>query len=399
MPNGGVEVITVDVDFGSSGVICDTATVQWADPMASSNEVCFTVIPPFNGLVKSVDGEVPASGTDTIEQNLWLCINQHTDGIDNDGDSTVDNEPNTCTGNGQGSLDIGELVFTSRDCDSRNDDDDGDGKSVSNAPTMDIPGDANGDTVIDPGETISVPDPAFRPECPQPTLQDFINHNVDKDGGELPEGLGAFEFQLKFDHKVFDITIDQDGANWLPAGRTANCTMTIITENDIRYGCVSTGSVAGLAQVSGLVAAHIHVTPDSDIQFRIRPTKDNGVARRLLDENCEVSDTLGDIFPDTNAGLTKDCTDIDITVRKLEGDVDTNCTVDLIDEQLIAFRYGSFFGHLSFDQNYDLQPWPTGDFDIDIKDLQFVFGRDGSTCDTPIPNDQDPVPAGGVGQP
>jgi hypothetical protein len=350
-----------------------------------------------------VDGDLPAPGQDTFQKNLWICIDQSQDGIDNDGDSTVDNEPQNCTANGEGSITVNELIFTSRDCDSRNDDDDGDGKSVSNAPTMDVLADNdgidnNGDTVVDePGETKSVPDPAFRPECPQPTLQDFINHNVDKDGGELPEGLGAFEFQLKFDHKVFDITIG-DSTSWTN-GRPANCTMTIVTENDIRYGCVTTGSLPGFDQVAGVLGAAIHVTPDSDMVFRVRPTKDNGVARRLLDENCEVSDTLGDIFPDTNAGLTQDCTDVDLTVRKLEGDVDANCVVDIQDEQLIAFRYGSFFGALMFDQNYDVQPWPTGDFDVDVKDLQFVFGRVGSTCQNPIPDDQDPLIASGVGQP
>ena len=32
-------------------------------------------------------------------------------------------------------------------------------------------------------------------------------------------------------------------------------------------------------------------------------------------------------------------------------------------------------------------------------DLQFVFGRDGSTCGDPIPDNQDPQSDGGVGQP
>jgi hypothetical protein len=214
--------------------------------------------------------------------------------------------------------------------------------------------------------------------------------------------------------------------------------MTIVTENDIRFGCVTTGIPAyhpensetdpnnfggcndgidndadgltdindpqcwdnlGLDQASGEVVATITVSPESDLVFRIRPTKDNGVVRRLLDENCEVADIFGDIFPLTNAGLTPDCSDVTITVRRLEGDVNTDCTVNLQDQQLIAFRYGSFFGHLVYNQNFDLEPWPTADFDIDIKDLQFVFGRDGSTCANPIPDNQDPQSGGGVGQP
>jgi hypothetical protein len=330
----------------------------------------------LNGDTDTADpGETPAEGEDTIQVNVWLCVDQATDDIDNDGNSTADDEPATCDGPGQGDLTVFETIFTREDCDTRNDDDDGDGEPVSNDPNT----------------------PGYRPECPSPTLQDYIddidgdgNGNVDKDGGELPEGLGAFEFQLKFDHKIFDITITPD-SDWLPVGRTANCTMTIVTENDIRFGCVSTGSVLGFPQASGAIGATITVSPEADLIFRIRPTKDNGVVRRLLDENCEVADIFGDIFPLTNAGLTEDCTDVDITIRRLEGDVDTDCDVDVNDAQRIAFRYGSFFGHLVYDQNYDMEPWPTADFDIDIKDLQFVFGRDGSTCQTPLP-EQTPAP-------
>ena len=76
-----------------------------------------------------------------------------------------------------------------------------------------------------------------------------------------------------------------------------------------------------------------------------------------------------------------------------------DCDVSITDAQRIAFRYGSFFGQLLYDTFYDMEPFVTPDFDIDIKDLQFVFGRIGSTCDDPIPNNQEPLPANGVGQP
>jgi len=473
---GGNSVITINFTMTTPGAYCNTAGATWVSgstnsATTTSNEVCFTALPPFNGLVKCVDlnadtdtsdaGECPGQGEDTIQVNIWLCADQATDGIDNNGDSTVDNEAETCTKPGQGSLTISEQIFTRADCDTRNDDDDGDGEPVSNDPNS----------------------PGFRPECPSPTLQDFIddndgdgNGNVDKNGGEIGEGLGAFEFQLKFDHKIFDISIhsgvydptnnesglaidpncgngvdDGDPDTLIDAadpecwdnlwsnGRGVNCTMTIITENDIRFGCVSTPvfdptniedgvdpllvpnsctdtldnggdssadaadsdcfDFLGLQQLSGLIGATITVTPEADLIFRIKATKDNGVVRRLLDENCEVADIFGDIFPNTNAGLTPDCTDIDITIRRLEGDVDQDCDVDVNDAQRIAFRYGSFFGHLVFDPGFDLEPWPTGDFDIDIKDLQFIFGRISSTCSDPIPDNQDPLVATGVGQP
>jgi hypothetical protein len=366
---------------------------------------------------------------------MWLCSDHLTDGIDNDGDSSVDeaDEENDCPG-----FVIQEQMFTPADCDSRNDDDDGDGDAVSNDPDS----------------------PGFNPLCPLPTLQDYVDGNVDKNGGELGEGIGAFEFQLKFDHKIFDITIDETTL-WAN-DRDVDCTMTIVSENDIRFGCVTTGIPAyspvnsetdpnnfggcndaidndgdglidindpqcwdnlGFQQISGTVAATITVSPEADLPFRIRPGKDNGVVRRLLDENCEVADLIGgpltalqDIIDgidndgDTvvdepnenlqpNVGLTPDCTDIDITVRRLEGDLDMDCDVQVTDAQRIAFRYGSFFGQLLYDTFYDMEPFVTPDFDIDIKDLQFVFGRIGSTCADPIPNSQEPQSANGVGQP
>jgi len=500
---GGNVVHTITFDTPTAGFFCNEGGATWVrgngtqsdlDDVGTttSNEVCFTVLPPYNGIVKAIDlngdtdtddpGEAPAAGEDTIEVNLWLCADQSTDGIDNNGDSTVDNEPNTCGDE----FVIEEQLYTPADCDSRNDDDDLDGKAVSNSPTIhadedgvDNDGDTvvdedgeqapvnadgidnDGDTIVDeitegddgidddgdtavdePGEdmTPEVANPDFNVLCPLPTLQDYVDGNVDKDGGELPEGIGAFEFQLKFDHKIFDITIDpsnhatdgidndHDGSideadeDWAN-GRDVNCTMTIISENDIRFGCVTTGTTPGHAQLSGTVGALITVSPEADLPFRIRPGKDNGVVRRLLDENCEIADVLGgpltalqDIIDgidndgDTivdepnenlqaNVGLTPDCTDIDITVRRLEGDLDMDCDVQVTDAQRIAFRYGGFFGQLLYDTFYDLEPFTTPDFDIDIKDLQFVFGRIGSTCDEPIPNSQEPQSANGVGQP
>jgi hypothetical protein len=64
--------------------------------------------------------------------------------------------------------------------------------------------------------------------------------------------------------------------------------------------------------------------------------------------------------------------------------------VDVQDQQMISFRYGSFFGSLLYDKWYDLEP-NLHDLDIDIKDLQKVFGRDGATCQEPNPQ-QPPLP-------
>ena len=50
----------------------------------------------------------------------------------------------------------------------------------------------------------------------------------------------------------------------------------------------------------------------------------------------------------------------------------------------MSFRYGTFFGSLWYDDWFDLEP-PLTDYDIDVKDLQFVFGREGSTCQDSYP--------------
>ena len=73
-----------------------------------------------------------------------------------------------------------------------------------------------------------------------------------------------------------------------------------------------------------------------------------------------------------------------------------DCNVDVLDDQAIAFRYGSSLGLLLYDPFYDLDP-KVADNDIDIKDLQFVFGRNGSTCatDTRRPG---PLPASTIGR-
>jgi hypothetical protein len=93
-------------------------------------------------------------------------------------------------------------------------------------------------------------------------------------------------------------------------------------------------------------------------------------------------------------GLVDICTDLHVTTRILEGDLNMDCEVDVEDDQMIAFRYGGFFGNLLYDPWFDLEP-SLKDFDIDIKDIQKVFGRNGSTCEDPLPDNQGPEAGGG----
>jgi len=220
------------------------------------------------------------------------------------------------------------------------------------------------------------------------------------DSDSEPEGLGAWEEQIKFEHKILAVT-PVPSNEWLESGgRVANCTATVLTENWILTGCVTKDDPAepGIQpgpNGDGLIERIIIVPLSDDLIYRdgFRPTKMNGVIADIVDENCEVTDVLAEPIPGTlPGGLTTTCGDAFITVRMLEGDLDLDCDVDVLDDQAIAFRYGSFFGLQLYDQWFDLEPKYT-DFDIDIKDLQFVFGRNYSTCQAPIPDDQaDPVP-------
>jgi hypothetical protein len=259
-----------------------------------------------------------------------------------------------------------------------------------------------------------------------------------------PDGVGAFEFQVKYDNHVFGITIDP--TSWLyDTGRVpgaagiGGCSATILTENDIRFGCVSKNPGEGglgagncgdgidndgdmlvdtadpechtIGNMADGVAAVLHVTPKSDLSKRITPGNDNGVIRTILDEGCEVADIFGHplshagdpSFPDLGfgpgydalgreipldgiepGGQVTDCADLTVTVRILEGDLNLDCTVDVLDDQATASHYGGVFGSLLYDPWYDLEP-ALKDLDVDVKDMQKVFGRNGSTCASPVP--------------
>ena len=162
------------------------------------------------------------------------------------------------------------------------------------------------------------------------------------------------------------------------------------------------GRCAGPQIDTAAVLGTLTLTAQPDLLSRMRPAKDNGVASNLLDENCELADALGQPFNEfvgafgqnvaPAGGLSEDCKDAALTVRMLEGDVNLDCEVNVLDDQGEAFRYGQFFGQLNYNRFLDLEPNLSPDFDIDIKDLQTVFGRNGSTCANPIPP-QPPAPS------
>jgi hypothetical protein len=245
-------------------------------------------------------------------------------------------------------------------------------------------------------------------------------------------GLGAYEFQVEYDNFVIqsvnpcdavfsatytlypngaDAVVDGEGMARGPVDQVnssndatppngcendpnaigdGQCTQSLILENLIRFGCVTVGG-SPYGPSGNMDLARLNLIPHPDLTNDIFPGNNNGVITVLKDNGCELADIFGHpTAGDVNGGLTPICRDIAITVRILEGDLNLDCDVDVDDAQLIATHYGAFFGSLLYSKWLDLEP-NLHDLDIDIKDIQKVFGRQGSTCQVPIP-DQDPLP-------
>ena len=159
-------------------------------------------------------------------------------------------------------------------------------------------------------------------------LRVFAIADVDNpnDSDEVPEGLGAWEDQKRFDHKFISLTPVPDNT-WLESGgRIANCTMHDpdrgLDPRGLRHQGRpgrSMGSRPG-PQGDGLIE-RIYVIPQlNDLIYRsdFRPTKDNGIVTDIVDDNCEVTDTQGEQIPGTLPGqLTTVCSDVHITIRML----------------------------------------------------------------------------------
>jgi hypothetical protein len=244
----------------------------------------------------------------------------------------------------------------------------------------------------------------------------------DDNNDTIADGLGAYEFSVEYDNFVIssvnpcDIVFGPTGAGAArgpvdelntssPAnadctpdpGATNNgqCTNSIITENIVHFGCVTAGQIVG--PNGNFDVASLELIPHEDLSNDLFPGNNNGVLTVIKDNGCELVNVFGHAIPGSvNGGLTVLCGDLAVTVRILEGDIDLNCTVNGADAQAIAVRYGGFFGGLAYSKWFDLEP-QFHDLDIDIKDIQKVFGRIGSTCQTPIPAQPPLAPPTGFG--
>jgi hypothetical protein len=192
-----------------------------------------------------------------------------------------------------------------------------------------------------------------------------------------PQSIGSFEFEVRYDAKLVTVVIEP-GA--LFAVRPEVDCASIQGEAFVRFRCVTKGKPGDTPVGPGTLAV-VRVRATTDVYSMLIPSQENGIASQLINQDCNVNDLQG--HPIKTAG----CNDAAVTIRYLEGDVHADCVVDIHDQQQIAFRWGSNEGQLLYNSRYDLEPSapPLGDGDIDVKDLQTVFGRHGSTCKVPHP--------------
>jgi hypothetical protein len=216
----------------------------------------------------------------------------------------------------------------------------------------------------------------------------FWAPEADPKDPEALQELGAFEFEVHYDADKICVQI-------VPVELSPDqiCIVEDSTNSQLegvaRAGCVTAGKANPMTtpEEGGVpfVLANIIVSPQPDVYSQAKPNQDNGVVVQLNNVGCELADLQGHPIPIFS------CEDADITFRYLEGDVTADCAVDVLDTQSIAFRWGAEKGSLIYADFMNLEPsGAQADDDIDIKDLQFVFGRYGSTCEEPHPP-QDPV--------
>jgi hypothetical protein len=229
---------------------------------------------------------------------------------------------------------------------------------------------AGGSDSVTFSETLSIP---------IPTLPDPKDPSIDQE-------LGAFEFEIHFDDTKVCVNI--------VAGPAAAGMICIIEDKDssqlegvARIGCVTQGkdNFPDTDTPEGRHLADVVIRPQPDVYSQAKPNQDNGVVVQVNNVLCELADLQGHPI------AVFSCEDADATIRYLEGDVEPDCEIDALDTQAIAFRWGVEKGSLIYTEFMNLEPsGAQADNDIDIKDLQFVFGRFGSSCDAPHPP-QNPV--------
>jgi len=185
--------------------------------------------------------------------------------------------------------------------------------------------------------------------------------------------IGAFEFDLLYNSKVVSVT-PEPGALFAPSvvcGATPG-------EGTVHVRCPASGTLSSGPSGPGVLTV-LRTRATADDYTILIAGQENGISTNLVLQSCRLIDTR-------NKPIKSDvCGNAAVIVRYLEGDVEADCLVDVMDQQQVAFRWGVQLGHLLYQPRFDFDPSVFPDGDIDAKDLQFVYGRHGSRCTAPLP--------------
>jgi len=230
-------------------------------------------------------------------------------------------------------------------------------------------------------------------------LKDPIAANIFVGAGDLeivervvgvPDGNGLGAFQLRVMYNPLVVAIDiAEGPFLTSTGRVSQC-QTSRVQGQISLSCGSFGSEPGPIGDGDLALITVRPMESSD---QLTAKQGNGIEVLLDDVSgaTQLADTLGSPINVSYVG------DARVIVRVLEGDISTDCIVDVVDQQMVAGRFGYRKGSLQYSERYDLEGNGGPDGDIDINDLQVVYGRDGSTCASPWTSQ--PPPSNETGTP
>jgi hypothetical protein len=232
-------------------------------------------------------------------------------------------------------------------------------------------------------------------------------HTGDADEDEIEDGLASYFVEMQVDTPLMrlsacDIVFSPGGAGeargpvrqtiaapCAPNPDPANGACTSLDGAAFQFRCYTPGSALG--PTGELEVARLRVEPAPAARALLYPGVQNGFVTTLYSPRCGMFDAVGQPVLDAGPrGLLSSCGQLAVSVRILQGDVNLDCSVDVVDDQIMAYRYGATYPSPLYDAWYDLEP-QGHDLDIDGGDLQRVFGRNGSTCQAPIPS-QPPDP-------
>lgn len=200
----------------------------------------------------------------------------------------------------------------------------------------------------------------------------------------LPSGqqVASFNLDVRYDPALVNVVFS-DGGYLGSAGRAVSCTVQSVTYFEKAFICTTSGA-APFASGDG-VLARLAVSPAAGTA-NLPASGANGGP--LLIDVVAGATALYD--PAGVSIALQDIDDATVHVRALEGDGNRDCDLNIGDVQSALLRYGARSGSAQYDARYDLEP-AAGDGDIDIRDVQFVFGRHHSSCAAPSPL-QPPLP-------